>query len=115
MTCIFCDFIRKSQGISHGFELRELSERQSFTKSVPKSATSRFLFSQSPGPGRISVSLVRERNLRHSQDQQSWSALIHALQLGEEEMLVLSRKTGERISIGDEIQVVVLEVSRGRV
>ena len=30
-------------------------------------------------------------------------------------MLVLSRKTGERISIGDDIQVVVLEVSHGRV
>lgn len=30
-------------------------------------------------------------------------------------MLVLSRKTGELIDIGDEIQVVVLGVSNGRV
>lgn len=30
-------------------------------------------------------------------------------------MLVLSRKTGERISIGGDVQVVVLEVSHGRV
>ena len=30
-------------------------------------------------------------------------------------MLVLSRKTGERISIGEEIQVIVLEVAHGRV
>ena len=30
-------------------------------------------------------------------------------------MLVLSRKTGERINIGEDIQIVVLEVSHGRV